>query len=155
MQNYIDFTAAAKNTLDKRRDELFKELEQLKNDRRRAAVMASLLETLPKKLRSRVNPKFYFSGTFISATIRPLNGDGFTEHDTLLITDWCAQQDRWKFTKLVNPTTGTWRHELERWTDGKNWARYCIEFETTGNIDGCELIEEEVTETRKRYSVKC
>ena len=134
-----------------RRKSLRNEIENLKKMERRTDAIASILETLPKKISTRSDIEISFSSGFIFVQVKP-KYKRFTEADTLLIVEWCAKQEKWRFTKDVDSSTG--KFQLELFRRGKGFSYY-IDFNSTSNIEGCELIEKEVTETRKIYEVKC
>jgi hypothetical protein len=151
MKNSTDYRKDARRRIKARRASLRKDLAELKGAERRTDAMARVLETLPKKIKSRANVEINIYGSYVYAIVRPAF-ERFTDNDTLLITDWCASNSKFEFAKRVNSGSGTWYHELKRWI---GYSYYNIEFATISNIDGCELIETETTEVVKRYEVKC
>ena len=134
-----------------RRSSLRDELQSLKKMERRTDAVCNILDTLPKKIQGRSVVSISFSGSCIFVEVNP-KFKRFTEADTLLIVEWCAKQEKFRFTKDVNSSNGKFQLELRRYWRG---FTYYIDFNSTSNIEGCELIEKEVTETRKIYEVKC
>lgn len=141
----------ARTLLSEQRKSLRKQMADLKGQERRTDALANLLDTLPQKIKSRSKIDWYISGSMLYVTVRPAF-KRFTENDTILITDWCARQEKFDFAKEVSSSTGTWNHKLKRWI---GWAYYNIEFDTIANVDGCELVEVEETIKQKRFEVKC
>lgn len=147
----VNLKNQARLKIKNNRKNLRNQLNALKGLERKSDRLSAILETLPKKIHARMNIEFNYSATFMWVTVRPLY-KRFTENDTMLITDWCAGLEKWRFSKNVDSSSGTWNHNLYRRI---GYNSYEIEFVTTSNIDGCKLIEKEVTETRKVYEVEC
>ena len=144
----------AENYVAKRREQLEKELNEMNEVSRRVKGLAGIINTLPKKVLNGCNLRFYGYGRYTSVDVRPKYNERFTEHDTILITEWCVSQDKWEFKKEPDGIGG-FKHCLSRIGCGYRYGRYEIEFDSIDNVDGCELIE--VTETREvtTYKVKC
>lgn len=131
---------------------LRKEQLQMVNAGRRLEALAGILSDMPLKVYNRSRISLYAHDGYYTADIYPdVSKNEFTEHDTKLITAWCASKE--KFTWKKEPTSsGGWDHVLDRHF---GYHHYKITFHRISNIDGCELIE--VIETRevKTYKVKC
>ena len=138
----------------RQRADLLEQLNKLETSERRLYALAGIVETMPKKILNRCYISWYGYDRYFSADIRPKFGETFTEHDTILITDWCAKQEKWTFNKEADGYGG-WRHVIKRKRPNWRYANYEITFVNIDNIDGCELVE--VIETRevKTYKVKC
>lgn len=155
-----EFQKQARLRAKKERASLRKQMEELKGVERRTDALGSFLETLPAKIKNRCEFSLNFYGTYFYVNVKPKywpslpkNKQGFTENDTLLITSWCASlNERWQFAKRVNSCEGTWYHEVYKYVGD---SRYEITFNTTSNIDGCELVEVTETVEQKRFEVKC
>lgn len=146
---------AAEKHLSARREQLQKELDEIKGSEKRTRYLAGMLESLPQKIKGRCEISFSGCwGKYAYANISPKFGKKFTEHDTLLITDWCATREKWEFKKEASACKGYWYHKLSRWTPDYE-AYYEVIFNTISNIDGCELEEVEETRIVKTFKVKC
>ena len=158
----LSIIQAAEKHLSTRREQLEKDLEDLKNNERRVKVLAAFLDNnLPAKIKSRSEITFSGYGSYVYATVAPKRYDsvskknyGFTDDDTKLITAFCGEAEKWDFKKEVSNHSGVWFHKLSRWTGGFE-SHYEITFDTISNIDGCELVETEETRVVKTYKVKC
>lgn len=155
-----EFMKAARAEARRKRQNLRNELNEMKGLERRTDALGRFIETMPNKIKRRADMSLSVYGTYCYVTVRPKHWpslpkskQGFTENDTLLITEWCAGLgERWNFRKSVNGSEGTWRHEVRKWI-GNNL--YEITFDTTSNIDGCELVEVTETVEQTRFEVKC
>jgi len=112
---------------------------------------------VPKKVLNRCVVSFSAYGRWLDANISPRFGEQFSEHDTLLITAWAAENDKWKFDKELSGNRGTWNHRMVR--NYSSWPRtggnYEINFTATAEIDGCKMVKTTVTEERVVYKLKC
>ena len=142
---------AARNLIRAKRNNLRNEMKELRGMERRTDCVSAFLETMPQKVLGRSVIDWSIYGNTIYVSVRPMY-KRFTENDTLLVTDWCGSlSEKWRFDKSLN-SDGTWYHEIKRWI-GSLYVN--VTFETTSNIDGCEIIESEEVTTRKVYRVKC
>lgn len=136
-----------------RQSEIIKELETIPKMQRRIKAFAKFLETnLPPKVYNRSNIYIVESGgnwfwAKISSKYKT------TEHDTKLITAFCAENDKWRFTKSVETGSGKWKHTLRRELASSDYVTYHIDFIDTAEVDGCKLIKKEKTEVY--YEVEC
>jgi len=152
----MNYQAQAISKLSEKRKNLIEELQKLDNGQERILkAFGSILDTLPQKIKARARVEINHAHNFTWAYVSP-KYKKFSEHDTKLITAWCASlSDRWNFTKEANGYDKTWVHQVTRGFKWNEIIRADIEFKGTSDIDGCELIEETYTETRTRYKVKC
>ena len=152
--NQVNLVAQASERMNRDHNSLLDQIKELETRKRRTEALARILQSsLPKKVLNRCSVEFEGWSNYVYAVIKPKFGEHFTEHDTLLITDFCANMDKWNFDKVLNSTSGTFRHELNRRI--KYSCNYGIEFRTIENLDGCEVVEETEMQEVKRFKVKC
>lgn len=150
--------ATARKMIDDKRNGLLDELKALTPSERRLEVFARYIESnVPKKVLNRCKVAFSAYGRFLDANISPRFGEKFSEHDTLLITAWGAESEKWNFDKELSQGRGTWSHRMSR--NYSKWPReggfYEINFNATAEIDGCKMVKTTVTEERVVYKLDC
>lgn len=148
----------AKNYLDKKRNGLLDELKDITPAERRMERFARYIENnVPRKVLNRCKVSFSNYGRWIEAVISPRFGEQFSEHDTLLITAWGAESDKWQFDKSLSGHNGTWSHRMNR--SFNRWPRtggnYEIIFQATAEIDGCKMVKTTEVSERVVYKLDC
>ena len=157
-KSVVSLTAKVANFLKNKKAGLYNELKEVTASERRMRVFAKYLENnVPKKVLNRCRVDFSQYGRWMEATFTPKFGENFTEHDTLLITSWAAESDKWKFDKELSQHYGTWSHRMMR--DFQHYPRgggcYEVTFKATSEIDGCRMVKTTVTEERVVYKMEC
>jgi len=150
------FEKTASEVVNYRVETMLEDIREIRNAEPRMKALDKLLRTLPKKIQNRCTVSLYGHGSYISADIRPKWK--FTDHDTILITQWCAEQEKFEFSKDVSSYDGDMSLELYRRVWSRHYDRrasYTIKFHATANVDGCKLVEKVVTREVKTYEIQC
>lgn len=155
----VNVFETAKKYIQTKKENLWNELNEVNENERRLFTFANYLDkNIPKKILSRCNIQISTYGYFVDARITPKFGKQFTEHDTILITAWGAENDKWEFNKDLSSHAGNWNHTLKR--SYRNWqfktgGIYEVTFAATAEIDGCKMVKTVETSERVVYKLEC
>lgn len=152
-----NLVSIAKKMIEDKRNNLLDELKAITPAERKLEAFAGYIErNVPRKVLNRCVVSFSQYGRWLEANITPRYGENFTEHDTLLITAWGAENEKWKFEKELSNHYGTWSHRMARDYGYRNdGGSYEIIFKATAEIDGCKMVKTTEVSERVVYKLDC